>query len=531
MTAVVDTEKLASGAPQSPVAATAGHNAKPVAAYVRMSTEHQRYSTQNQLDRIREYAARREMEIVRIFADEGKSGLHLKGRDDLQRMIGEVEAGSAAFHCILVYDVSRWGRFQDADESGYYEYLCRRAGIAVHYCAEQFENDGSPASNIIKSVKRSMAGEFSRELSTKVFEGACRMIRRGFKQGGVPGLGLRRLLVDENSQPKGLLRSGERKCLQSDHVMLVPGPEEEQEIVREIFRAFVLKHRSVREIANDLNARKIPTDLGREWKTEVVRQMLASEKYIGNYVYHRKSFKFRSKVVKNPPETWVRTERAFPAIVDPALFARAQEIFKIRRRHPTNEELLQGLREIRAIHGRINQTLINNRKGLPWWSTYYRRFGSLTQAYALIGYIQPVDHSYHAVNRRLNARRPEIVQTVLNGLAAVRVSVAQCMETDLFVLAGELTIAIELMRCRRTEAGSVRWWLQPARGRPDLTVAVRLNENNEAIKDYYLIPSLDQKRRRIWLETNNHALVDAYRFNDLSVLLKLAERIAVEEAA
>ncbi|MEO6246527.1 MAG: hypothetical protein ABIQ12_13930 [Opitutaceae bacterium] len=27
------------------------------------------------------------------------------------------------------YDVSRWGRFQDADESGYYEYICKRAGI------------------------------------------------------------------------------------------------------------------------------------------------------------------------------------------------------------------------------------------------------------------------------------------------------------------------------------------------------------------------------------------------------------------
>lgn len=71
----------------------------------------------------------------------------------------------ADFNFILVYDVSRWGRFQDADESAYYEYICKRAGINVAYCAEQFENDGSPVSTIVKGVKRAMAGEYSRELS------------------------------------------------------------------------------------------------------------------------------------------------------------------------------------------------------------------------------------------------------------------------------------------------------------------------------------------------------------------------------
>jgi DNA invertase Pin-like site-specific DNA recombinase len=116
-----------------------------------MSTEHQQYSTENQLDRIKEYAARRNMSLIRVFEDAGKSGLNVRGRDSLRKMIEVVESGTADFKCILAYDVSRWGRFQDADESGYYEYICKRAGIVVHYCAEQFENDGSPTSNIIKS--------------------------------------------------------------------------------------------------------------------------------------------------------------------------------------------------------------------------------------------------------------------------------------------------------------------------------------------------------------------------------------------
>ena len=99
------------------------------AVYVRMSTEHQQYSTSNQMDVIREYAKKRGLKIVKEYSDEGKSGLNIQGRGSLTQMIRDVEAGRAEFSSILVYDVSRWGRFQDADESAYYEYICRRAGV------------------------------------------------------------------------------------------------------------------------------------------------------------------------------------------------------------------------------------------------------------------------------------------------------------------------------------------------------------------------------------------------------------------
>ena len=121
------------------------------AAYVRMSTDHQQYSTINQMDFIREDARHRGLEIVKMFSDEGKSGLNFEGRDALKAMIAEIEAGQANYCCILVYDVSRGGRYQDPDESAHYEYICRKAGVAVHYCAEPFENDGSPMSALVKS--------------------------------------------------------------------------------------------------------------------------------------------------------------------------------------------------------------------------------------------------------------------------------------------------------------------------------------------------------------------------------------------
>lgn len=154
-----------------------------------LSTEHQQYSTENQADAVRQYAARHGFRIIETFADEGKSGLNMGGRVALRRLLDTVTDGKAAFQAILGYDVSRWGRFQDVDESAYYEYLCRRAPIDVHYCAEQFANDGSPASAIIKTVKRAMAGEYSRELSTKVFMGQCRLVHLGFRRGAWPASG------------------------------------------------------------------------------------------------------------------------------------------------------------------------------------------------------------------------------------------------------------------------------------------------------------------------------------------------------
>jgi DNA invertase Pin-like site-specific DNA recombinase len=154
----------------------------PAVGYVRMSTDRQKYSTENQLDIIRDYATARGLQILRVFEDCGRSGLRLDGHEALQNLMAEVRTGQADFMAILVYDVSRWGRFQDADEGAYHEHVCSRSRIRVHYCGEQVENDGSIGSNLPKTVKRVMAGEYSRELSVQVFAGQCRLVELGYHQ-------------------------------------------------------------------------------------------------------------------------------------------------------------------------------------------------------------------------------------------------------------------------------------------------------------------------------------------------------------
>ena len=131
----------------------------PAAQYLRMSTDDQPTSIPVQRDAIQRYAAAHGFAVVATYADAGKSGLYIRNRPGLRDLLRNVLSGECPFRAILVFDVSRWGRFQDTDESAHYEFLCRRAGIPVHYCAEHFENDGRLPNTILKSLKRAMAAE------------------------------------------------------------------------------------------------------------------------------------------------------------------------------------------------------------------------------------------------------------------------------------------------------------------------------------------------------------------------------------
>ena len=502
------------------------------AVYVRMSTEHQQYSTSNQMDVIRQYAKQRQMEIVKEYSDEGKSGLNIQGRDALARMIKDVESGEARFSCILVYDISRWGRFQDADESAYYEYICRRAGVAVHYCAEQFENDGSPVSTIVKGVKRAMAGEYSRELSSKVFQGACRLIQLGYKQGGTAGFGLRRMLVDQGGVQKAVLKMGEHKSLQTDRVILVPGPEEEVTWVRWIYDTFLREGKSESQIAQHLNNQGVVTDFGRAWSKGAVHEVLTNEKYIGNNVYHRTSFKLKRKHINNPPDKWIRADGVFEGIVAPDVFFQVRGIILARSRKLTNDEMLEKLRGLLQQHGQISGILIDEAEGLPSSSAFRHRFGSLVSAYRLIGYTPEIDYSFLEINRELRRQFPEILSSVVDRIKALGATVSWDEKTQLLHLNRELRVSIVLCRHLTTSAGSSRWVIRLDAGlKPDITVAVRMDSTNQAVRDYYLLPALDTTWENLRLAEFNGIHLDAYRFDTLDYFLGMAGRTNLQEAA
>ena len=494
-----------------------------------MSTDHQQYSTQNQAAKIADYARERNIEIVRTYADEGKSGVSLAGRAALKKLIADVEAGITDFTIILVYDVSRWGRFQDADESAYYEYICRRAGIAVAYCAEQFENDGSPVSTIVKGVKRAMAGEYSRELSTKVFVGQCRLIELGFRQGGPAGYGLRRVMIDQHGAVKGELNNGEQKSISTYRVILVPGPEEEVRTVNDMYHWLIQDGLNLSDITKRLNSTGVLPHIGAEWTHDKVRQILTNEKYIGTNLYNKSSCKLSTLRIDNPPEMWIRKEAAFEGIVPNDVFHTAQNVLATRAAPYTDEVLLEKLRQLLKITGYLSGKAILQSPGMPSSKTYVDRFGSLKQAYERVGYWNQSNLEYQEVNRRIRRMHPEIMQRTEATIAQMGGSVWRDPNTDLLHLNQELVICIVLARCYTEITGKRRWKVRfdPAKYAVDITIVVRLNDANLAELDYYLLPKLDQSEPHIKIYSHLESNLDSFRFDNLDFFYGMSERISV----
>lgn len=508
--------------------APSGRRAVRAAQYLRMSTENQTYSIDNQRDAIRDYADIMGYDIVATYKDAGRSGLNLGGRPGLQQLLADVESGRAGFETVVVYDVSRWGRFQNIDESAVYEYRCQMAGVRIEFCAEQFANDGSIGSDVLKAIKRSMAAEHSRMLSQKTFIGQARLVRMGFRQGSKPGLGLRRLLVDDSGRPKLILSKREQKSMHTDRVIVVPGPPDEIATVQWIFSHFVKTHQTELEIARLLNKRGVMTDLGRRWKRESVRSVLTNETYIGNSVWNRRSTKLKSKAVNNPPEQWVRTEGAFEPIVDRKLFKRAQLIHKTLYLRMNNDEMLAALKNVLARRGALSTAIIDAAPECPAASLYFHRFGSLLKLYEFIGYQMPRNCQIIAAKKRLKTVRLKAIDDLLVAIGRTSGQATYDLRNGILRINDEFTVAIEIARCGASVFGYPVWSLNiKHQSQPDIFVLIRMSPGDLVIRDYLIAPV-----REIVgiseLRANNGAQLDTYLFPTLSPLITLAERTGAE---
>src|SRR5215467_10046125 len=292
----------------------------PAAQYLRMSTEHQWYSLENQSLIIDNYAERHGFSVIQTYADAARTEVIFRCREGLKKLIRDVVQGAAQYKVILVYDVSRWGRFQDCDEAAYYEFICKSAGIPVHYCSETFSNDNAMPNVIMKSLKRAMAGEYSRELGMKVYTGQKTLAKLGFRQGGFAGYGLRRMLLSADGTPKQLLKYGERKCIATDRVILVLGPDNEVQCVRGIYDMFIRKRMGFRAIARALNRRGVAYLGSSPWNERAISAILTHPKYAGYNIYGQYTQKLYTQCVKLPRSEWTVIPGAFEPLVTPEEF-------------------------------------------------------------------------------------------------------------------------------------------------------------------------------------------------------------------
>lgn len=489
------------------------------ALYVRASTEHQNYSTDHQEAALQEYATEHGLQVTHIYRDKGRSGLTLHGRAGLLQLLTDIQSGSTDFNVVLVYDVSRWGRFQDVDESAYYEYACRRAGIAVAYCAEPFSNDGSPLAAVLKGLKRAMAAEYSRELSAKVFRAQCRFTEAGFKQGGTAGYGLRRIAISAAGQAKCVIGPGERKPMSTDRVSYAPGPGEEIAVIRRIYDMYLFEHLTDIGIAQRLNSEGIETGFGRAWSTHLVKQILTNDKYAGTLVFNRSTQRFRTSRRPNAPSNWVKLEHAFEAIVSREKLEQARAERQRRRKQWTDDEMLDVLRDLFVEHGKVTPDLINSSDG-PAVKSYAFRFKGIVAAMDLAGVSRPSLSRSTITRYRMRCITRDTAIELEKCAAAAKAQVDK-LSPRTYRLNG-VTVRLLCTRCRYERSHPC--WKVTIRFSPavDFVIWVRMDETNEHTSQIYLLPTdAFPKHQFLWPSTRTLSRYEQFGHRSIKALFGL----------
>jgi DNA invertase Pin-like site-specific DNA recombinase len=412
----------------------------------------------------------------------------MRNRDGLKQLIADVHSPSRKFNIILVYDVSRWGRFQDIDESAHYEFLCKARGVSVRYCAEPFVNDDSLVNTIMKSMKRAMAGEYSRDLSARVTHAQLRYAAMGFHLGGTPNFGFRRVVVDDEGRPVRELRNGEHKYLTTDKVVLIPGPKQDLDIVREVFRLFTLDRVPKKRIAEILNKRGFRNGRRNPWTGHTIDLMLRCERYLGTVIYNRSSVKLGSARIHNPPEEWIRVEKTFKPIVDPKLFHDAQLILDDTWALSDND-MLDYLTSALCIHGSLSTKILDRSPIFPTVNTYCEHFGSLANAYRLIGYKPAHKYRYRGLGDLLRRLDQEVTGKLISVIERSGGRVSLDHDTHLLCIDDDSTVAVVFVPYFKKVRQIVGWRLYLNQVKPcDIILMGRLDDENRNVLDYYLFP-------------------------------------------
>lgn len=300
---------------------------KAIAYYRHSAEDKQENSVAIQRSHIHRFAKEHQLEIIHEESDEGISGL-LAERPGFERIFSDwVENPDApAFEYILVYDVSRWGRFQDQDQAGHFVYLCRKHHKEVIYVSKGFPD----ASNLLFSsleisIQRYMAAEYSRQLSEKVFHGCVKVSQQGYSAGGKAVYGLARQLLDVKKRPIRILETGEHKQIANERVTFTPKNDETTEVVKKIFELFAIEENSIVAIVALLNHKGIVSANGKSWDSRKVIRVLIEEAYRGTRIYNKTKGRLKQKLRKNPRQDWVIVPDAFEPVINKELFRKAQE--------------------------------------------------------------------------------------------------------------------------------------------------------------------------------------------------------------
>jgi hypothetical protein len=367
-----------------------------------------------------------------------------------------------------------------------------------------------------------MAGEYSRELSVKVFAGQERLIKLGYKMGGQPGYALRRLLLSPDGSPHQELKDGERKYLSTQRVVMTLGPSEEVEVVRRIFSLYVDQDMRIKDIAGFLNSCQFRR-AGRPWGADHLRKILIDPKYAGCAVFGRSTKRLRSRSRVIPKSQWIVAPNSFEAIVPLERVMAAQQ--KLSRSKRSDEQLLQELRHYVEAHGPVSGREMGPSNRLPSDQTFRKRFGSISKAYELAG-LEMSRASLHTCKGNsasvVNHRAAKEFRIALTALGCSPRCSGSIMKAE-----GWKPFLFKVARHKKDGRGESCWRIS-MRHPPQYPCAVaRLGSNNNEVLDWILLPCLPNRLSQLTLSESQIRLLDSVRNTAAELAMAIRELVQV----
>jgi DNA invertase Pin-like site-specific DNA recombinase len=476
-----------------------------VAYYRHSAQDRQENSVALQQEQVREWARKNGVEIIHEFADRGKSGLTAEGRDGFNDMMENWVKKRTDFTFILCLDVSRWGRFQDIDLSATYSAECRRHGKEVIYTKIGRPKEDDPFYPVYIQFERFRSAQYSKELSDKVYRGCVKIVQQGYWAGGKPPYGFQRLLLDEARRPVQLLGPGQRKGIQNQRVTLAWGDERQLGTVQRIFREFTQTLRSLRQIADGLNADHVASPGGGRWDGSKVRHILTNELYTGTLVYNRTSQKLKTPTRRNPSAEWVRTPGALDAVVERGIYDEAQRVLLEAAQRYAPATMLAALGQLVAGGDVFRPSSLGPARGTAAPATYGKRFGSLDAAYQQV---------FRAALDPVRTQVEALVRSAAGEVEAYE---------DFLIINRKFTVLVQ-PSVPVPHGYSQYWYFRPdARDTVDITLGVPVSSSEgPQILGYLVLPRLLVRNHGIRLFGSSSVRLELYGHRGLDILQTLA---------
>jgi hypothetical protein len=318
--------------------------------------------------------------------------------------------------------------------------------------------------------------------------------------------------------PKGTL-----KALQGERIIFTLGTITEIRLVRRIFRLYVRHGMKPRAIAERFNKDGHRGPNGRPWRAQTIYAMIDNEEYTGTSLFNVTTRPLGGKQRRSSRENVLRVPNAFPAIISPGLFAAAQLVRHDRRRwFPDEQELLARLEYLLAKNGRLSAPIIAADRRGGTTDLYRRRFGSLLQAYARIGYVPPpTDTSSSEWSRRSWAFTRSLRMRIFNIAEAGGAKVRRPRYAGGVFSINHLRLTVSAAHYLPSPGLRRPGWLLLNRRRhlPDHMVIARMDGRNEDAVEYFLLRADTIGRRRIKYGDEQFASWAGYRYETFGHLM------------